>query len=660
MFRFNDLSIKTKVITIVWLGISSALLVALANFILFDRTAIKNSMHDELLILSRITAARSNAALAFLDVRKATENLEQLAIHDSIQSACIYNNLNQLFAFFHRHSESSLNCPTNLQPSKPLNQDNQLQILEKIYNKKLTLGYILVTSDLSPIEKRMANWLMLSGYMLLIATIVVIIMSRRLQTSILTPIKKLTTVMDHVKHNHDLTLRVPRHGKDELGQLTDTFNDMLNIIETSNKDIATVYNALVDKSTRAEETAAELETRNQKIKDLLSSAAHDLRQPLQAMSIFLEMLQLQEASTAQKNLMDKMDQSMLNLRTMFAEILDVSKLEHQLQTSEKQTLSLSQLIKKLQLEFSAVALSKGLSLRTHITDVQLLTETSILERVIRNLVSNALNYTVKGGVLIAVRTRKQGIYLEIWDTGQGISEKNRARIFEKFVQDDYHYTTPDNLPATINNQHKGYGLGLAIVKNFIERLGFSITLNSKLGRGSCFRIHIPASAIVKKSNFALTQIESAPVTPPPAEVIASNKSNDDPTPSTQELLQATHLILIDDNHAIRADMQSFLESLGLQVSAFAGIDDCHAYFEEGDYTDPDIIISDYQLDNNITGDQVIQMIRETIGVDITAFIVTGNTSPDIEAEIVAKGYSFFSKPLSVARLKNAILEQISQ
>lgn len=664
MIRFSNLSIQTKIITIVWLGITSAFLVVFINFIFADRNALRNSLYSELQIVARITAARSNAAVAFNDVRKANENLEVLELHDTIQAACIYNMAGNLFASYSRTTATPILCKKTIQ-EYTLPPASTMIVREPILNKSSALGNIVIVSDLSRITQQITRWFYLGGFMLLVASFVVLFMSRRLKISISTPLRRLTQIMAEVRETNDLTLRANIAGSDEIGQLSSNFNDMLDIIESGNAILQTVYRDLVEKSTTAEAATIELEARNQKIKELLSSAAHDLRQPLQAMAIFLDMLQLQETSPNQQKLIDKLAQAMENLRTMFVEILDVSRLEHNESELDLQKVSLVNLIEKLHLEFNIIANKKNLYLHTRVADISIFTHAGMLERVIRNLVSNAINYTHEGGILIAVRKKSQTIYIDIMDSGQGISEKNRQHIFNKFVQDD---AKP--------KQSGSYGLGLAIVKNFIDQLGYNISVKSREGRGSCFRIEIPISALAPATNLLapmatgeaspiLTNQPLKPVTPPSHTAI--NQHSDSTNHALAEvknneyddaLLLETHVVLIDDNDEIRTDLKDFLNSMGMQVIAFAGMDDARAYFETGNYTDPDIIISDYQLGEQLTGDQVITMIREQLGVNIPAFIVTGNYSPEIAAEITAKGLEFLLKPVSIARLKAAIVAHL--
>ena len=311
MFRFQNLSIRTKLVSIILLGMASAMTVALANFIFFELYSAKRNLTDELTVLSRITAARSGAALTFGDIKKAQENLSQLGILDSVQAACIYDADDNLFAAYTRHKPSNFLCTSTPAYIETAQFDDRIVAVADITHRNLSLGKIIVLSDLSRIERKAQNWVKLAGLMFLIATIVVVVMAMRMQSAVVSPLKHLMEVMARVRDENDLGIRAVPAGNDELGKLVDSFNDMLAMVESSRMDLEIVYNELVFRSTKAETTAVELEARNEQIKELLSGAAHDLRQPLQAMAIFVDMLQFQLEDEKYLSLTEKLKAAMI-------------------------------------------------------------------------------------------------------------------------------------------------------------------------------------------------------------------------------------------------------------------------------------------------------------------------------------------------------------
>ncbi|ABD80832.1 ATP-binding region, ATPase-like protein [Saccharophagus degradans 2-40] len=639
MFRFQNLSIRTKLVSIILLGMASAMTVALANFIFFELYSAKRNLTDELTVLSRITAARSGAALTFGDIKKAQENLSQLGILDSVQAACIYDADDNLFAAYTRHKPSNFLCTSTPAYIETAQFDDRIVAVADITHRNVSLGKIIVLSDLSRIERKAKNWVKLAGLMFLIATIVVVVMAMRMQSAVVSPLKHLMEVMARVRDENDLGIRAVPAGNDELGKLVDSFNDMLAMVESSRMDLEIVYNELVFRSTKAETTAVELEARNEQIKELLSGAAHDLRQPLQAMAIFVDMLQFQLEDEKYLNLTEKLKAAMHNLQAMFTDILDFSRLDHKAGTAELQDIHLEKLFGKLQLEFEVLTLRKGIQFRTHVNAISVRGISGVIERIVRNLVSNAVNYTDTGGVLLAARKKRDCVVIEVWDTGIGIPENRIDSVFKKFEQ-------VDNKGVS---SHKGYGLGLAIVKQFADMMGYKLEVVSREGKGSCFRMVIPNVAKENAQSRSTVAFSSD-------EIFADNYRQTVLYDSDQlaNTMLKTHVILVDDEPAIRSILALLLKSWDMEVTEFAGMQGVEDYFGSSDFLDPDIIISDYQLGPNLTGDAVIEEIRMAVGIDVPALIVTGNASPAIHEEIRAKGFDLLLKPVGAAQLRTVL------
>lgn len=639
MIRFENLSIRTKLVSIILLGMASAMTVALANFIFFELYSAKRNLMEELTVLSRITAARSGAAVTFGDTKKALENLEQLGILDSVQAACIYDQEGALFSAYSRHMPSKFQCQNKNIYAHSIQLNDRIVAVASISHRGMHLGEIAVISDLSRIERKAQNWIKLAGLMFLIATIVVVFMAKRMQSAVVAPLSHLTKVMARVRDENDLAIRAVPAGNDELGKLVEAFNDMLSMVESSRMDLEIVYNELVFKSTKAETTAVELEARNQQIKELLSGAAHDLRQPLQAMAIFVDMLQFQIEDDKSRSLTVKLKQAMENLQAMFTDILDMSRLDHKTGTAELHDIALEDLFGKLQLEFEALTHRKNLQFRTHVKQLSVRTIPGILERIVRNLVSNAVSYTNRGGVLLAARTRGEHVVIEVWDSGIGIPEQRLDSVFKKFEQ----------VENKSSSAQKGYGLGLAIVKQFADMMGYKLEVTSKEGKGSCFRLFIPMNAPERPMSSTTMEFSND-------DIFADNYRQTVLYDSDQlaNTMLKTHVILVDDEPAIRSILALLLKSWEMEVTEFSGLQGVEDYFGSCDFLDPDIIISDYQLGNGLTGDEVIEEIRLAVGIDVPALIVTGNASPKIHQEIRDKGFDLLLKPVGAAQLRTVL------
>lgn len=636
-WRYRDLPIQRKISIIIVIGMLSAIVVTVANFISFDRDNVKRDLSEEMRVLARITAARSAVAVAFGDRTNALENLTTLALRSTIQHACIYDQQQALFAQFQRRNSAFNGCPLVLDATEYgqiAKNDALIEVVEPMFRKGKRLGYVLVASDLSPIAERTRKWIITSLFVTVAALMVAYLMTRRLQRAVVQPIVDLSEVMDRVRSSNNLSLRATARGRDEVGLLVDSFNEMLQIIENHNRDLEVLYRGLVEKSAEAEATAASLEVRNQHIKDLFGSAAHDLRQPLQAMAIFADTLRNKVTDPEQLSIVAKLKQAMQNLSSLFNEILDVSRYEFDFNAAGTQPTSIKALLSKVYLEFEAMAAQKQLKLRFHTPDYKVIAHGALLERIIRNLLSNAIRYTDNGGVLLGCRRRGRHLVIEVWDTGRGIPEQKKEHIFSKFVQ----------VNDSDREERGGFGLGLAIVKQFVDSLGYDLQVQSVVGRGTVFRLRVPlADGNVSKG------VHREPSATPAAgrEAFASMALE-----SLHEQSD-TRILLIDDTLTVRQALKMTLESWGFEVDDFGDIETMVEFYRLSGRR-PQLIISDFQLGDDITGDQAIFAARQWLQEDVPAFIISGASTEETWQTIKATGFAALHKPVKPARLRAMI------
>lgn len=632
-WRYRDLPIQRKISIIIVIGMLSAIVVTVANFISFDRDNVRRDLSEEMRVLARITAARSAVAVAFGDRTNALENLTTLALRSTIQHACIYDQHQQLFAQFQRKNSRFAGCSTFLDVNERIHSSSNsklLEVVEPMFRRGKRLGYVLVASDLSPIAERTRKWIVTSLFVTLGALMVAYLMTRRLQRAVVQPIMDLSEVMDRVRSSNNLSLRATAKGRDEVGLLVDSFNEMLQIVENHNRDLEMLYRGLVEKSAEAEATAASLEVRNEHIKDLFGSAAHDLRQPLQAMAIFADTLRNKITDPEQSSIVGKLKQAMENLSSLFNEILDVSRYEFDFNIAGTQPTSIKTLLSKVYLEFEALAEQKQLKLRFHTADYKVIAHGALLERIIRNLLSNAIRYTDEGGVLLGCRRRGQHLVIEVWDTGRGIPEQNQEHIFSKFVQ-----VSDDD-----RDKRGGFGLGLAIVKQFVDSLGYELKVHSIVGRGTVFRLRVPlAEGSVSKKDVREPSARREALSNMALENL-HDKSD-------------TRILLVDDSLTVRQALKMTLQSWGFEVDDFGDVETMLEFYRHGGKR-PQLMISDFQLGDGVTGDQAIAAARDYFESEIPAFIVSGAATDRVWKEISDTGFAALRKPVKPARLRAMI------
>ena len=348
----------------------------------------------------------------------------------------------------------------------------------------------------------------------------------------------------------------------------------------------------------------------------LAAASHDLRQPLQALSLQVGILG-RKFKLDDQPLVKKMEQCVFSLNAMLSDLLDLSKLDAGAVAPKIEDFSVAEMLTAIIAIHSSAAEAKGIRLRMVNSGLIARTDRLLLERILGNLLSNALRYTDKGGVIIGCRRIQGKVWIEVRDTGIGIPQDNTAEIFDEFKQ----------LANPERNREKGSGLGLAIVKRTADLLGLEVRVSSRLGRGSSFSIELPLG-------------DAARITPAP--------------PSVQEdKEQKLRIALVEDDASLRQTLAYVLEEIGHQVVAAPSSQVVLAGLGE---TPPDILIADYRLGGMETGIDTIAVLTNAFGVPIPTVILTGETAPDVIRKIADQGVRVHHKPVKLEALTASIRE----
>jgi signal transduction histidine kinase/CheY-like chemotaxis protein len=370
----------------------------------------------------------------------------------------------------------------------------------------------------------------------------------------------------------------------------------------------------------AEAAKAQAEAANRSRTQFFAAANHDLRQPLHAMGLLAGSLAEKVKDPEVIALTNTISASMEALEGLFNELLDMSRLDSGTIVPKPVHFSIRQLFEKLRLEFEAEAGAKDLSLRFHARNGFLFSDPVLIERILRNLISNAIRYTASGGVLVSCRMRRGQLWLEVWDTGPGIPEDQRERIFEEFVQ----------LANPERDRRKGLGLGLSIVKRLCTLLGHELAMASRPGWGSVFRFQVPPgreASIVRRQPVE-------PVTEP-------------------SQLSGKTVMVVDDDVEIQAGMTSLLAGWGMNVLGYATVDEARNA-AVAMALPPDLVIADYRLPGGANGLDAIDSIRERFGRDIPAILITGSANPQLVSIAQEKGFHYLLKPVMPAKLRTLV------
>ncbi|WP_062788924.1 hybrid sensor histidine kinase/response regulator [Aquitalea pelogenes] len=356
----------------------------------------------------------------------------------------------------------------------------------------------------------------------------------------------------------------------------------------------------------------------------LAAASHDLRQPIHAQGLFLEVLGKTKLDQNQQSLIGHIQSATNASAEMLHSLLDYSRVDAGVITPQLQAFALQPLLNKMERELAPLANTKGLFYRSRDTAEVVLSDPSLIELILRNLISNAIRYTQQGGILVGCRRRGDQLLLEIWDSGIGIDPQQQQEIFDEFHQ----------LGNPERDRKKGLGLGLAIVRGLTQLLQHPLRVASRPGRGSVFRLALPRIAVTNP----------LPAEPPP------------PVSISQPLPRAA-VLLIEDDDIVRSSMVMLLQSWGCQCMAAESLETALPLLAQ---QTPALLISDYRLREKKSGTDAIRAIRKAVGRDIPALLLTGDTAPARLREASDSGLPLLHKPVAPALLYDSLNQLLSQ
>ena len=363
-----------------------------------------------------------------------------------------------------------------------------------------------------------------------------------------------------------------------------------------------------------------LEAANMAKTRFLASASHDLRQPIHTVSLLVGLLRDKVSEPALRALVDRISRAVAAMEDLLKGLLDISRLDARAVEPEFHAVSIESIFQSLRIHLEPEAESRGLALRVRYSPAIVSTDPVIFERVLRNLVANALKYTREGGVVVGVRRAGIGMLrVVVCDTGIGIPLDKQEDIFQEFYQ--------------INNvqrdRSKGLGLGLSIVRRSVDLLKHRVALSSVPGKGSCFSILLPG----------LSHHQHAPeASHMPSSAVFS--------------LTGIHVALVEDEDTVRDSMEQVLHHFGATVVSAPCFQSLLSALAEQNVV-PDLLISDFRLENE-TGLAVIGAAKAQYGATLPCLLVTGDTAPDDVEDIRRAKVPVLFKPFGAAELQSAL------
>ena len=348
----------------------------------------------------------------------------------------------------------------------------------------------------------------------------------------------------------------------------------------------------------------------------LRAANHDLRQPLSTMKILIFNCIDAEDAAHRDDLLHAMDISVSIMEDLLDALLQIGQLDAGKIVPKVTTFQLSQLFDRLKTQFAHVARDKGIELRVVDTSVSIATDRALLERILSNLLANAIRYTDTGTVLIGARRAGAQVGIEVCDTGRGIAPEHLERIFDEFYQ----------IGETKALKSRGLGLGLNIVKRLSDLLGHRVSVRSAPNRGSVFRLDVPTGN-VWRSEMGEPVINEA----------------------VGGEFVGLGVYIIEDDAGLRQVLRNLLERWGMRTHALSGLEETLALLNS-DEPPPDLIISDYSLRGEY-GSEVVQQVQSALGRSVPSILMTADTDPELIRSLRERSFPVLIKPVSPPRLR---------
>jgi two-component system, chemotaxis family, CheB/CheR fusion protein len=354
----------------------------------------------------------------------------------------------------------------------------------------------------------------------------------------------------------------------------------------------------------------------------LAAASHDLRQPLQTLTLLQAPLKEEVNTREGQELLERVERTIDTMTGMLKTLLDINQLDVGVVRPKLTDFPIDDALMSLKLEFVEQIRRKDLDWHVVPAGLWVRSDPRLLQEMLRNLIANAIRYTDAGKILLGCRRHGDKVRIEVWDTGVGIAEHEIPQIFEEYRQ------------SGGSMSRGGLGLGLAIVQHLGELLGHNVCVRSEVGKGSAFSIEVPVAVRDRRPAHArLARAE-----------IGRERTGT--------------ILIVEDDPPVRESMKLMLEAEGHRVFATAGRDTALALVENG--TTPDLIISDYTLSGVTTGTDVAQALRAAAGVAVPIIILTGDIRTATANAVAARGYTSLCKPVKAEDLARIIHKLLTE
>jgi len=561
-----------------------------------DTEAFIKIVHsDEIGDIDIISSHQEKLLSELYELRKVNQIYYQLVVNN------LFAEKNIEILTIHMNDLNEISSTENLLLAQAGKVNSELESI--IFASKSKITYV----------ERIANsYIVITSLIALLFVISMVLVIVRMNIS--KPLQLLTdsinryTPLHKVEEFEDEKVILAR--EDELGRMGRSFNRLKQDLWEQSEGL---QNAKIDAE------------RANKAKSLfLASASHDLRQPLNAMQMYIAALQSKVKDKEILRIIEDINSVSISTARLLNALLDVSELEVGAIKPRFESFSVNNMLISIFQSFLPLAKDKGLNFRVVPSSLYVRSDPALLERILGNFMSNAIRYTNKGSVLIGCRKRGDKVVIEVWDTGCGISDDQMSLIYEDFYQ----------IENKERDRGKGLGLGLALAKRLSESLEHKIVSKSTFGSGSCFSV--------------LVNIGEKTV----------DENQDESFMNIMNLSGANILLVEDDMDVLKATKQ-LLESWGCKVKTARNKDEVMNLIKENPYDNPDIILADNRLPGDSSGIDITYLIQEKLQASIPCVIMTGDVERNHVQSIIDQGFPVLLKPIQPAKFR-AMLSHLIQ
>lgn len=481
------------------------------------------------------------------------------------------------------------------------------------------LGSVIVAVGKENLNHDKLEMLGVNLLLLLLVLLTTMLIAMRVSRRITLPVMAMHNAIRRIGKGQ-LDTRIAGNSVRELDVLASGINDMANQLQ---HDRSTLEQRIEKATQELRLKKEEAEKANFDKSRFLAAASHDLRQPMHALGLFIGELRSRLDTPDQLKIASKVEESVEALSSLLDSLLDISKLDAGIVIPQIQAVDMGAMMRRLQQDFQPIAQRKNITLRVRPAEGSVLSDPVLLERILLNLLSNAIRYTPQNGsVLLACRRRGEELSIEMRDNGIGIPMEEQQNIFREFVQ----------LANSARDRSKGLGLGLAIVDRLCRLLHHPLSLRSAPGCGSTFAIRVPRVIGVDELLAEPKLIQAMPV-------------------SLHDGLDDLRVLVVDDDILVRTSTAGILETWGCRVAVAESLREIGDRHSGVDF---DLVICDYRLPDG-DGLMLAELLKVQCDMPPAFILVSGDTAPEILQSVNQRGLHLMHKPVRPAKLRSLML-----